>query len=347
MSKRKVQVYLIMIAITAILVGCTNSPPVPSEADILTAMAETSAAVPTATLIPTVEPTYTPTPTITPTPDFVTRAIVTSSNLNLRTGPSKLFKILDTYTQGDEVFVIGQVPDGKWLLIEATRKDGSGRTASGWMYAEFLDLRNNINILPIIELPTNQTIKGTIKDNEGNPLNGIRVSAFYEPEGSAETFSDDTTGVDGEFVIYIPDNATGTLDVQIVAVNCDSIIMDDDCILRQYFPLTWRVIGRMPFIDSINFVYEKAITVLEGKVVYQDGWGKPNVWVRAVRQSDDAETKVFTEIGGRFIFPLGEGVWEVFAVRTDEDGKTYITDPEIYTITEESDQPEYLRILVK
>jgi hypothetical protein len=309
-------------------------------------MAETSAAKPTSTLSATEAPTEPPVATFTPTPEYISRAFVTSSNLNLRTGPSQLFNILDTYRLGDEVFVIGRVPDGNWLQVEVTRKDGSGRMFRGWMFADYLDLRININDIPTVELPAEQTIRGTIKDNEGNPINSIRVSAFYEPDGGAKTFADDTTDVNGEFVIYLPENTAGSIDVQIVAVNCTSTIMDDDCILRQYFPLIWREIGQLPFNYSVSFVYEKAISVLEGKVVYQDGWGVPNVWVRAVRQSDEAQLQIFTEIGGRFLFPLGIGVWEVFAIRVDEDGKTYQSDPEIYTITQGTGTLEELRIPV-
>jgi hypothetical protein len=122
--------------------------------------------------------------------------------------------------------------------------------------------------------------------------------------------------------------------------------MNDDCLVHDYFPLNWRVFVQAPFMDNINLVYEKAIVLLEGKVVYQDGWGVPNVWVTATRKSDDAEQKLFTEIGGEFYFPLGEGVWEILAARVDQDSITRYSNPEIYTITQSSEQPEYLRIPV-
>jgi hypothetical protein len=346
MSKRKIKIYLTTVAFSIILIACTNATSGPSEADILTAMAETSASLPTATISPTFEPSDTPVPTSTPTPDFVTQAFVAWPALNLRTGPSQLYDRLDTYQQGDEVFAIGRVQDGKWLMVEAKRRDGSGRIITGWMFTEYLDLRNNINLLPIIDLPENQTIKGTVNDDAGNPLNGIRVSVYYEPDGSAKVVTYDTTGSDGEFIIYIPENVVGTLDVQITFVNCDSIIVNDDCFVRDYFPLIWRVFVQAPFINPINLVYEKAMVLLEGKVVYKDGWGVPNVWVTATRKRDDAEQKVFTEIGGRFYFPLGEGVWEVIAAKVDPDGITRYSNPEIYTITNSSEQPELLLIPV-
>ena len=346
MSKQKIRKQLFITILLAMLVACTNAQPGPSESIIQTAMAETAAALPTDTISPTSEPTNTPVPTSTPTPDYLASAFVTSATLNLRTGPSTLHNILDTYQRGDEVFAIGRIQDGKWLMVEAKRRDGSGRIITGWMFTELLDLRKNINLLPIIDLPEEQTIRGTVKDNLGNPLNGIRVSAFYEPDSSTKIFTDDTTGTDGEFIIYVPENVVGTLDVQIVAVNCNSNIVDDDCLVREYFPLTWRVFIESPFETPIRFIYEKAIVLLEGKVVYKDGWGVPNIWVKAIRQSDEAEQQVFTEIGGRFYFPLGEGVWEVFALRVDQDNKTYKSDPVIYTITNTSEPPEFLRIPV-
>lgn len=346
MKNNRLIILILSLVIVATLFGCSNASPTPSEEDILTAMAETSASLPTATSNLTEEPTEPPSPTDTPTPNYISQAFVTSTNLNLRTGPSQLFNILDTYQQGDEVFVLGRIPSGKWLQVEVTRKDGSGRKFSGWMFADFLDVRTNINNLPIVELPAEQTIKGIIEDQEGNRINGIRVSAFYDSDSSAQTFADDTTDLNGEFIIYIPENTTGEIDVQIVAINCSSIIMDDDCVLRQFFPLVWREIGQLPFYEPVTFVYEEAITVLEGKVVYQDGWGVPNVWVRATRQSDGTQLQIFTEIGGRFLFPLGEGVWEVYAIRIHEDGKSYESDPEIYTITQGIETLEELRIPV-
>jgi hypothetical protein len=346
MNRNMCLILLLSLVTVTALFGCTSSPPTPSEEDILTAMAETSAAIPTPTTNQTEEPTEPPVPTVTPTPNYLSHAFVTSSNLNLRTGPSQLYNILDTYQQGDEVFLLGRIPNGKWVQVEAKRNDGSGRMFSGWMFADYLDLRINVDDLPIIDVPEEQTITGTVKDKEGEPINGIRVSAFYEPDGSAQIFADDTTGANGEFIIYVPENTAGDIDVQIVAINCNSVIMDSDCVLRKYFPLDWREIGQLPFFDPISFVYEKALSVLEGKVEYQDGWGVPNVWVKAVRQSDGAQMQIFTEIGGRFLFPLGQGVWEIYAIRIHEDGKSYQSDPVIYTITQGTGPLEELRIPV-
>ena len=337
--------FFLIIRIYIILSGCSSSTPTPSEDDVAAAMAETAAAE-TANAPPTAEPTITPTQTITPTPDYYTRAFVTSPTLRLRSGPSTLFKILDTYQQGDEVYATGRVTEGNWVSVEAERRDGSRRTLSGWMFAEYLDLKKDINILPIIEFPEEQIIRGIVTDDNDTPINSIRVAAIYEPEGQEKTQADIYTGENGRFTMYVPEGMVSPLVIEIVHVACDSLIMDDDCKIREYFLVEKRIPISMPLSEEVHLVYEKGLVVLEGKVQYKDGWGVPGILVKGVRLEDGVEAEWVTEIGGRFYIPLGEGVWEIYAVRFERDGTPNLSDKTIYTITEETQPLEILIIPV-
>ena len=100
----------------------------------------------------------------------------------------------------------------------------------------------------------------------------------------------------------------------------------------------------MPPEEHVHFVYEKALVLLEGKVERLDGWGAPNVWVIGVREEDGVESKWFTTVGGKFFIPLGEGTWEVYAVWYENDGTAHASSRYTYTITEDSQKPEYLVI---
>ena len=306
-------------------------------------MAQTSAAE-TKNAPPTPEPTETQIPTITPTPSYFSPAYILSANLNLRTGPSTLFNVLDTYHQGDEVILQGRILEGDWVLVEAERRDGTGRTFSGWMSTALLDIKSNFNELPIIEFPEEQIIRGMVTDTEGAPINGVRVATIYEPSGEDRIQADNRTGLDGKFVVYVPEDINGPLDMQIVHVACVSVIMEDDCTILQYFLAENRFFITMPPEEPVHFVYEKALVLLEGKVERLDGWGAPNVWVIGVREEDEVESKWFTEVGGRFYIPLGEGTWEVYAVWYENDGTAHASSRYTYTITDESQKPEYLVI---
>ena len=74
------------------------------------------------------------------------------------------------------------------------------------------------------------------------------------------------------------------------------------------------------------------------------GAGGGGVGGMTVREEDGVESKWFTTVGGRFYIPLGEGTWEVYAVWYENDGTAHASSRYTYTITEESQKPEYLVI---
>ena len=120
---------------------------------------ETSPQVPFVFLGETGEPTATPTstPTSTPTPipavplPACTIAIVTTTGLNIRSGPSTDYPVIAGIGWGDAVTVIGQSSEGAWIFIRTS--DGT----QGWITRSLTDFDFNC-VVVIIPAPPPPTI---------------------------------------------------------------------------------------------------------------------------------------------------------------------------------------------
>ncbi|MFP4324237.1 MAG: CARDB domain-containing protein, partial [Anaerolineales bacterium] len=77
-------------------------------------------------------PTPTPLPSATPSQPVVT---VSSNVLNVRTGPGQNYDRVGQLRQGDQVTVVGSVPDFSWYYVQ-------GANGLGWVAAEFVELFN-------------------------------------------------------------------------------------------------------------------------------------------------------------------------------------------------------------
>jgi murein DD-endopeptidase MepM/ murein hydrolase activator NlpD len=119
------------------LVGCTPATPTP------TATATTAASA-TATWTPSV----TPTPSPSPTPTFPADAIVAAEGLNLRAGPNTLHPIRELLRRGTPVALLGRSHDDAWLSVRSPAE------STGWLSAEFLELRRDLQTVPTQPTPT-------------------------------------------------------------------------------------------------------------------------------------------------------------------------------------------------
>ncbi len=77
-------------------------------------------------------PTPTPLPSATPSQSVV---IVRSNVLNVRTGPGLNYERVGQLRQGDQVTVVGSIPDFSWFYVQ-------GANGLGWVAAEFVELFN-------------------------------------------------------------------------------------------------------------------------------------------------------------------------------------------------------------
>jgi hypothetical protein len=270
-----------------------------------------------------VSPPASPVPTIKPA--YMVQALVANDTLNLRAGPGTLFSILQNYPKSTHVTTLEMTPDGWWIKVAAPG-------AEGWMAAEYLDLSALEAALPILTQPEANMIYGTVLDTQNNPVSGVRIAAIIGDQRT-ETVSTHS----GEFFIYAPTELTGPFSFEIVALNCGSSIAevqpDGSCLAVDYFPVDWQETVTLPQTQPIRFEYERGIAFLEGKVVYQDGNGASQILVRATRKSDNVQSEFVTQVGGEFRLPLGEGEWEVVAVRFLQDGTPLISETRSYQIT--------------
>lgn len=289
--------------------------------------------------------TATQVPALTNTPEDILSVPVNVELLNLRAGPGTLFPTLLSLTRGTKVVPQGMTPDGKWIRVLASTANDSQTT--GWMVAEFLDLSELEISLSIEEWPTENTISGTVRDEKGNPINEVRVVATFEAESDG-IWAEGTSNRNGNFFIYAPADLAGRFHIEVVAVNCYSsiseILSDGTCAVQDYFPVSWKADSVLPQSQPVEFIYEKGIAFLEGKVVYQDGNGASQILIKATRQSDRVESETVTPVGGEFRLPLGTGTWEVVAIRFLQDGTPLISETRYFQVSTTGQEFEPLLI---
>ncbi len=301
------------------LVACGPTEPVtPRVEDIQTAIAQTQAALPTTTTTTTTHPpTATPLPTATPTP-FQTSTptpagpftvTIAAAFLNMRTGPSTLFDVVETFEAGITFQAIARSTSGDWILVQ--QDDG----AQGWFASLYLDFAEDPGALQVEYYPNQQAIQGHVQDTEGNGIGGITIAVIYR-DATSELRADVTTIDDGYFITFFPADMLGTLDVQIVGINCISPIMDEECQISAYFELEGRAFVNIPQEELLRFQYEAASATLTGTVVDDNNRLLANILVVAERD-DGAESFGSTNAAGEFSIAIGEGVWEVYTVTFD------------------------------
>lgn len=334
---------ILLVLVILLLTSCTSQEFTPDPADVAIAMANTEAAQTATAQVPRATRESTPAPS--PTPSYSTSGMVSTPTLNLRAGPGTIFQILDSHPEGAAVLVVGRTPNGDWVMVKADASDGSGEEIEGWMYASLLRITGDIDRLPEITLYEKYAIRGRVTDDKDNPINSVRVSAIYYSLSADPIWGDDTTNDEGEFTIYLPPSMSGPFDVQIVEVYCDSLIVTEECIVIDYFTVHYREEVTLPHEKDLHFTYEKGVTHLEGRVTYKDGWGIPNILVRATRQEDGVDSETVTPSNGRFILPLGLGTWDIIVIRFEEDGNPLIKEVATITVTEEGQVIEPLTII--
>jgi uncharacterized protein YraI len=344
---KKAGLYLLTVFLF-ILGGC--KPSADQQIDQVYTAAAATAAV-RATNAPPTEtplPSSTPLPTPTPTPTWITTAFVMGGPVNLRYGPGTFFETFGALDTGTKLYVLASIPGGEWFEVLAPNPAGSGQVI-GWISSSFLEISSFLGTIPIGVWPQEMTIYGTVTDENGIPINAVRVAAVYNSNDD-EIRADTPTNENGEFAIYLPQRVSGPFDVQITAVNCNSRISvwleDGDCEVQEFFPLVWRTTVFVPLEHGLNFFFEQAVTSLDGKIHYADGWGYPGILIKATRLEDGVESERVSPSNGRFSIPLGFGTWEIVAIRFERDGTPYFSERVIHTITEQDQVLENFDVLI-
>ena len=196
----------LLLLLTLLISSCSPAAITPSPGDIQTAIAQTAAAQPTPSdtaVPPTATLDASPTPSSSPTPSRLSpvKATVNAASLNLRTGPSTLFAVTQTFEDGDTVSAEQRTEDNQWVKIEVLDEDGS--LVTGWMATLYLSFARDIGILPIAEFPQDQVLRGRVKDTDGNPIPGIGVAVIYR-QNNLELRTDVQSDDAGKFITFIP-----------------------------------------------------------------------------------------------------------------------------------------------
>jgi hypothetical protein len=307
------------LVILVFFAACSTSPQsTPSAGDIQTAIAQTQSSqntltaskkspTPSGTLLPSLTPTRTVPPYTGPLPGRVS-----AFSVNLRNGPSTLYKVVGSYEGGTEILVTARIVENDWVEVEIGDH-------IGWMSTDLLDIYGDVNSLPIITFPDSLAIRGRVEDTEGNPIQGITISAFYQSLQGQERVNV-TSDQNGDFIIYLPQDLLGTLDVQITGRGCLSPVVDLECQLNDYIQLEDRTFVTIPQQADIIFTYKPVTLTLKGKVFNSDGTLVAGINVAGIRD-DGAKTFATTNEAGEFSMPIDEGIWDIFSYTFDPAGE--------------------------
>ncbi len=176
----------------------------------------TASPPPTATLTPL------PSPTLSPTPFTPFTASALAENVNVRSNPGYLFRVLVMVPKGTKFLVLGKSPGGEWILVQLSTN------VTGWVFAQLIESEVEVQSAPVIQPVDAQLISGRVVDEQGQPVNGIQF-ALTQGEGAAAPRTDAMTDVNGIFFAYLPSTATGDWTVSFTAIACSSSVMDAEC----------------------------------------------------------------------------------------------------------------------
>ena len=206
-----------LLGLITLLVLAACSPPTPVPVAV-SQTPEASPALP-ATWTPSPPPTETLQPSATPFQPFEAKAL--ADNLNLRANPGYLFDVLQMLAKDTPFQVIAKSPGGEWIFVELA----DGKT--GWVFAQLIATDQDLQQAPIREPENAQLITGTVKDANGQPINGIQF--MIQGAGSSAPRTDALTDDSGIFYAFLPASSAGKWYVSFTAISCTSVVMDKDC----------------------------------------------------------------------------------------------------------------------
>lgn len=146
-----------------------------------------SAPPPSATFTPTASATPTETPTPSPTPNPTAEVIVELAQI--RGGPGNAYQIIRNATLGELLEIIGRSEDGRWLVVSLVLDE------QGWIFAEQVQIVEDMEGLAIVEAPPTPQTKYTITIvnnlNQGSVFISIlpMYQSIYIRQGESRTLT--------------------------------------------------------------------------------------------------------------------------------------------------------------
>jgi hypothetical protein len=120
---------------------------------------------------------------------------VIGGGVNLRSGPSQLFPILETLPYQTPVGVLNAVPGRQWLQV--VTEDG----ITGWMAAQYIQTNFALEAIPLAPISEDWLVlKGSVKDSASRPLVSVN-GMLYDSQGHLATTR---SWEDGYFYLFLP-----------------------------------------------------------------------------------------------------------------------------------------------
>lgn len=216
MDMKKLSVLVTAILLLVLLNACSlrQTPAAPPTATLPLLLPTATIPIATETPQPTAAlPTLQPTPKASPTPQPVLpiAAAVTFDNFILREGPGRLFDRVAMYDSGSQVSVLGRALGIDWVLVQTDDH------RSGWMNTAGLDHLGNFSSLPVYTVQGTVVLTGHVWNRDRSPAAGIGIAVFPAGSTDYDLREDVTTASDGSWYTYLPDNAKGEWEVQVVS----------------------------------------------------------------------------------------------------------------------------------
>jgi hypothetical protein len=248
--KRRWLFWLIIISMVLISTGCQSAQPVnpvtgADNSPTLTVEAPQPDTQSTSIPVP---PTETPAATTAPAPQ-VFEAEIAAATLNMRSGPSVLHNIINQYQKGEVVTVLGRAPGNEWAKVLA--KDNK----SGWMVVTFLTLKQDIGLLPLLEISESLVVKGRVVNASGEGIPGVQVGVT-RMGGAQRVRVDGRSLPDGTFYAYAPAEYQGTWLASVIGVDCASPIVDVNCRYAGVFQPAEGINLTLPTSQEIQITYK-------------------------------------------------------------------------------------------
>ena len=185
------------------------------------------------------------------------------------------------------------LPRHEWVQVEF--EDGK----TGWMTASFLNLEKDISALPILSDLNSQLVSGKVINSSSEPIPDIQVTV-YQRLLDATLSTEATTDQNGIFYAYLPQGSTGSWEVSITAIGCESNIVNDRCNLQGYFVYNSYTIINLPQTSPLLFMYEAASAEIHGFVKDENG---DDVSIRVFAdRSDGAYAYTVSSTSGEFFY---------------------------------------------
>lgn len=286
------------------IMAVTETEPLPSSPVATHTVTRRPAA--TSTVTSTVRPAaavLTATPSITPT-EILPKVRVRVLSIMLRSGPGTVHQVLDTFSEGSELVMLGRAVGDEWVQVL------SDEGLIGWMYADYLYLPAEVEDLPYQIEEQSWAVNGRVVDDLGQPLADIAV-ALVQGSGVDEQRTNAHSDQEGHFYLYLPWEVGGIWNVSVTGVGCESAVVNSNCRLMDYFLYRPDMNVRVPGDTPIILIFAHATSRVDGMVL-AGGEGVAAIAVRAV-ELGGARSWTSSAPDGSFSLPIGPGTWTLTA----------------------------------